>query len=34
MLIEKVVDELKNICQIKHTRHRSQGGLLLTSYQG
>ena len=28
-VIETVNDELKNICQVEHTRHRSLGGLLL-----
>ena len=27
-IIETVVDELKNICQIEHTRHRSQVGFI------
>lgn len=28
-VIETVNDELKNICQVEHTRHRSIGGFLL-----
>ena len=28
-VIEMVNDELKNICQAEHTRHRSIGGFLL-----
>lgn len=28
-VIETVNDELKNICQVEHTRHRSLGGFLL-----
>jgi len=27
-LIETVFDELKNLCQIEHTRHRSLGNFL------
>jgi hypothetical protein len=29
-LVETVCDELKNICQIEHTRHRSQEGFMPT----
>ena len=28
-MIETVHDELKNICQLEHTRHRSISGFLL-----
>ena len=28
-MIETVNDELKNICQVEHTRHRSISGFLL-----
>lgn len=28
-LVETVCDELKNICQIEHTRHRSQEGFIV-----
>ena len=33
-LIESVCDELKNICQIEHTRHRSQEGFLINLLSG
>lgn len=33
-LIETVVDELKNSCQIEHTRHRSQEGFLINLISG
>src|SRR5512144_1147278 len=33
-LIETVVDELKNLCQIEHTRHRSVGNFLGTLMAG
>lgn len=33
-LIETVCDELKNICQIKHTRHRSQEGFIVNVISG
>jgi hypothetical protein len=33
-LIESVVDELKNICQIEHTRHRSQEGFIINLLSG
>jgi hypothetical protein len=33
-LIETVCDELKNICQIEHTRHRSQEGFVVNVISG
>jgi hypothetical protein len=33
-LIESVFDELKNICQIEHTRHRSQEGFIINLLSG
>jgi hypothetical protein len=33
-LIESVIDELKNICQIEHTRHRSQVGFMVNLLSG
>ena len=33
-LVETVFDELKNICQIEHTRHRSQGGFIVNLISG
>jgi hypothetical protein len=30
-VIETVNDELKNVCQVEHTRHRSISGFLLNS---
>ena len=33
-LIESVCDELKNICQIEHTRHRSQEGFIINLLSG
>lgn len=33
-LIETVFDELKNICQIEHTRHRSQEGYIVNVIAG
>jgi hypothetical protein len=30
-VIETVNDELKNICQVEHTRHRSISGFLLNT---
>ena len=33
-LIETVCDELKNICQIEHTRHRSQEGFIINLISG
>jgi len=33
-LIETVCDELKNICQIEHTRHRSQTGFIVNVISG
>jgi len=33
-LIESVLDELKNICQIEHTRHRSQEGFIINLLSG
>ena len=33
-LIETVFDELKNICQIEHTRHRSQEGFIVNLISG
>ena len=33
-LIESVFDELKNICQIEHTRHRSQEGFIINLLTG
>ncbi len=33
-LIEFVCDELKNICQIEHTRHRSQEGFIINLLSG
>ena len=32
--IETVCDELKNICQIEHTRHRSQEGFIVNLISG
>ncbi|NOY37149.1 MAG: IS982 family transposase [Chlorobi bacterium] len=33
-LIESVFDELKNVCQIEHTRHRSQEGFIINLISG
>jgi hypothetical protein len=33
-LIETVFDELKNICQIEHTRHRSSEGFIVNLISG
>lgn len=33
-LIETVFDELKNLCQVEHTRHRSYGGFLVNLMGG
>ena len=33
-LIKTVCDELKNICQIEHTRHRSQTGFIVNVISG
>jgi hypothetical protein len=33
-LIETICDELKNICQIEHTRHRSQEGFIVNVISG
>jgi hypothetical protein len=33
-LVETVCDELKNICQIEHTRHRSQEGFIINLISG
>ena len=33
-LVETVFDELKNICQIEHTRHRSQEGFIVNLISG
>jgi hypothetical protein len=33
-LVETVIDELKNICQIEHTRHRSQEGFIVNLISG
>lgn len=33
-LIETILDELKNLCQIKHTRHRSIGNFLVNLMAG
>ena len=33
-IIETVDDELKNICQIKHTRHRSPEGFIFNLMSG
>ena len=33
-LIETVFDELKNLCQVEHTRHRSYGGFLVNLMAG
>lgn len=33
-LIETVFDELKNLCQVEHTRHRSYGGFLVNLLAG
>jgi len=33
-LIESVIDELKNICQIEHTRYRSQEGFIINLLSG
>jgi len=33
-LVETVCDELKNICQIEHTRHRSQEGFIVNLIPG
>ena len=34
VLIESVCDELKNICQIEQTRHRSQEGFIINLLSG
>ena len=31
-VIETVNDELKNICQVEHTRHRSIAGFILNKH--
>lgn len=33
-LVETVIDELKNLCQIEHTRHRSWAGFLVNLMSG
>jgi hypothetical protein len=33
-LLETVFDELKNLCQIEHTRHRSVGNFLVNLMAG
>jgi hypothetical protein len=33
-LVKTVCDELKNICQIEHTRYRSQEGLIMNLISG
>lgn len=33
-LIESVCGELKNICQIEHTRHKSQEGFIINLLSG
>ncbi len=33
-LVETVCDELKNICQIEHTRHGSQEGFIINLLSG
>jgi transposase len=33
-LVETVFDELKNLCQVEHTRHRSYGGFLVNLMAG
>jgi transposase len=33
-LVETVFDELKNLCQIEHTRHRSYGGFMVNLMGG
>ena len=33
-LVKTVCDELKNICQIEHTRHRSQEGFIINLISG
>jgi hypothetical protein len=33
-LIESVIDELKNNCQIEHTRHRSQVSFMVNLLSG
>ena len=33
-IIESVDDELKNICQIEHTRHRSPEGFIVNLMSG
>ena len=33
-VIESVYDELKNLCQIEHTRHRSMGNFLSNLFSG
>jgi hypothetical protein len=33
-LIETVIDELKNLCQIEHTRHRSVSNFLVNLMAG
>ena len=33
-LIETVFDELKNLCQIEHTRHRSHANLIVNLMSG
>jgi hypothetical protein len=32
--VETVFDELKNFCQVEHTRHRSYGGFLVNLMTG
>ena len=33
-LIESINDELKNMCQIEHTRHRSPANFLVNLFSG
>ena len=33
-VVESVIDQLKNLCQIEHTRHRSVNGFLLNLVAG
>lgn len=33
-LVETVFDELKNLCQVEHARHRSHGGFLVNLMAG
>lgn len=33
-LVETVIDELKNLCQVEHSRHRSHAGFMMNLLSG